>query len=429
MHLFKEDLIHMPIPNIVNAMLDQGLASSRSSRVCTSYSDKDMLNAGVRRVFGQHVSGRDFLQYLEESDAEKNVPKASYFDALKSSRREAMCTEVALEWECICRQVLDWASIDYLAELPELDNVKVLAVDGHHVSHACHDPKDKKGATASPSELFALDLRNGLMRPYTPVAWSGSRSHEIPAFRQRLSSLPPDDPEIYVGDRAYVDNEFWSRAANSEFPRHLVTRTKVDMAPITRSEVDFDRNDPINTGVTRVRTVGFNNCSGMWHIVNYTDPETEKNYEFLTTLNLVDSKIRPGTIVYLYKVRWRIEKVFDNFKNDLLETKAWATGKSALVIQASFTAMTYNLLRMIEALVKIRGITDEKVVIKYKKAMDVRKKAAKTNGRAINPFESIIPRMARMSSQFIRTVRNHFSSAAALIGLLPAFRAKLTAYM
>jgi len=429
MHLFKEDLIHMSIPNIINAMLDQGLANSRSSRVCSGYSDKDMLNAGIRRVLGHHVSGRDFLQYLEESDTEKNVAKASYFDALKSSRREAMCTEVAADWEVICRQVSNWASIDYLADLPELEGFKVLAVDGHHVSHACHDPRDKKGATASPCELFALNLRNGLMHPYTPVAWSGSRSHEIPALRQRLSSLPPDNPEINVGDRAYVDNEFWVNAANSDSPRYLVTRTKVGMAPITCGEVDFDRSDPINTGVTRVRTVGFSNCSGMWHIVNYTDPETEKKYEFLTTLNLASGKIRPGTIVYLYKIRWRIEKVFDNFKNDLLETKAWASGKSALVIQASFTAMTYNLLRMIEALVKIRGMTDEKVEIKYKKALDMRKEAAETKGRTIHPFESILPRMARISSQFIRTIRNHFPSHVAIIGLLPTFRTTLNAYM
>ena len=428
MHLFKEDLIHMSISNIINAMLDQGLANSRSSRVCSGYSDKDMLNAGIRRVLGQHVSGRDFLQHLEESDVEKNIAKASYFDALKSSRREAMCTEVAAEWEFICRQVSNWASVDYLADLPELEGFKVLAVDGHHVSHACHDPRDKKGATASPCELFALNLRNGLMSPYTPVAWSGSRSHEIPALRQRLS-LPPDDPEINVGDRAYVDNEFWVCAANSNSPRHLVTRTKVGMAPITCVEVDFDRNDPINTGVTRVRTVRFSNCSGMWHIVNYTDPETEKQYEFLTTLNLADGKIRPGTIVYLYKIRWRIEKVFDNFKNDLLETKAWASGKSALVIQASFTAMTYNLLRLIEALVKIRGLTDKKVEIKYKKALDIRKKVAETKGRTIHPFESIIPRMARISSQFIRTIRNHFPSPVAISGLLPTFKIKLRAYM
>ncbi len=429
MHVFKEDLIHMSIPNIVNAMLDQGLANSRSSRVCSGYSDKDMLNGGIRRVLGHHVSGRDFLQYLEESDAEKDVAKASYFDALKSLRREAMCTEVAANWEFTCRQVSNWASIDYLADLPELEGFKVQAVDGHHLSHACHDPRDKKGATASPCELFALNLRNGLMYPYTPVAWSGSRSHEIPAFRQRLSSFPPDGPEINVGDRAYVDNKFWGSAANSNSPRHLVTRTKVGMAPITAGEVKFDRNDPINTGVTRVRTVGFSNCSSMWHIVNYTDPETQKHYEFLTTLNLADGKIRPGTIVYLYKIRWRIEKVFDNFKNDLFETKAWASGKSALVIQATFTAMTYNLLRLIEALVKIRGLTDEKVEIKYKKALGLRKKVAKTKGRTIHPFESIIPRMARISSQFIRTIRNHFPSPVAISGLLPAFRNKLKVYM
>ena len=107
-----------------------------------------------------------------------------------------------------------------------------------------------------------------------------------PVLRRRLLSLPAGDPEIHLGDRAYVDNEFWGGTAKSTPQRHLVTRTKVNMAPITCGEVLFDRNDPINTGVTRVRTVGFSNCRGMWHIVNYTAPETENHYEFLTTLNL-----------------------------------------------------------------------------------------------------------------------------------------------
>ena len=97
MHLFKEDLINMSIPNLVNALLDQGLSNSRNSRVCPDYPDKEMLNVGIQRVLGHHVSGRDFLQYLEETDERKKVAKASYFDALKFSRREMMCTEVAAE--------------------------------------------------------------------------------------------------------------------------------------------------------------------------------------------------------------------------------------------------------------------------------------------------------------------------------------------
>ena len=91
--------------------------------------------------------------------------------------------------------------------------------------------------------------------------------------------------------------------------------------------------------------------------------------------------------------------------------------------------MHSNLLRMIEALVKIRGITDEKVEIKYKKAIVVRKEAAETKGRTIHPFESILPIMVRMSSQFIRTIRNHFPTPVAIIGLLPTFRTTLTAYI
>jgi len=116
------------------------------------------------------------------------------------------------------------------------------------------------------------------------------------------------------------------------------------------------------------------------------------------------------------------------FKNDFIEKKAWASGKSALVIQASFTTMTYNLLRMMEALLKIRGITDEKVEVKYNKAIKIRKTVAEKKGNTIHPFEVTMPRMARLSSQFIRTLRNHFSSVSPIVDLLKIFSARLTAY-
>ena len=151
----------------------------------------------------------------------------------------------------------------------------------------------------------------------------------------------------------------------------------------------------------------------MWHIVNYTDSETEKHYEFLSTLDLAAGKIRRGTIVDLYKVRWRIEKVFDNFKNDFIGKIAWAGGKSAPVFQASFTAMTYNLLRMMEAFLKARGITDKKVEAKYKKAIKIRRAFVEMKGGSIHPFVSAIHRMARFSSRFIGTMRKFFLSGIA----------------
>ena len=56
--------------------------------------------------------------------------------------------------------------------------------------------------------------------------------------------------------------------------------------------------------------------------VNYQDPESGTVYIYLTTLPV---SVPPGLVALLYKSRWNVEKVFDEFKNKLGETKSWAS--------------------------------------------------------------------------------------------------------
>ena len=48
-------------------------------------------------------------------------------------------------------------------------------------------------------------------------------------------------------------------------------------------------------------------------------PVSGEKYEYITNLQLT---IRPGVIAHLYKFRWDIEKVFDDFKNKMNEEKS-----------------------------------------------------------------------------------------------------------
>ena len=61
--------------NLINAILDQGLSNSRNSHVYPDCPDKKMLNLDIQRVLGYHVSCRNFLQYLEETDERKRLQK------------------------------------------------------------------------------------------------------------------------------------------------------------------------------------------------------------------------------------------------------------------------------------------------------------------------------------------------------------------
>ena len=153
----------------------------------------------------------------------------------------------------------------------------------------------------------------------------------MPVFRRRLVDHENFDKEqtktLFVLDRAYIDAAFWKPPPGKRQGRwDVITRMKKCMKPTCCGEHQFDRDDPVNAGVRRVWTAGFDGAFGLMYVVEFVDPETSEAYRFLTTLD--PQEIRPGVIAYLYFLRWRIEKSFDTFKTDFHETKAWAGGKT-----------------------------------------------------------------------------------------------------
>ena len=54
-------------------------------------------------------------------------------------------------------------------------------------------------------------------------------------------------------------------------------------------------------------------------MIHVYDPVTGKAYSFLTT----EMTLPPGLIALLYKLRWDVEKVFDEAKNKLEQQQAW----------------------------------------------------------------------------------------------------------
>ncbi len=78
--------------------------------------------------------------------------------------------------------------------------------------------------------------------------------------------------------------------------------------------------------------------------VTYTDPVTNKKYRFLTN----EMTLPPGMIAFLYKLRWDIEKLFDQSKNKFHEKKAWANSNNSKKQQANFITITHNLCVLIE---------------------------------------------------------------------------------
>jgi len=108
---------------------------------------------------------------------------------------------------------------------------------------------------------------------------------------------------------------------------------------------DFDRCDPLNAGVLADELVS-NSCGTLVRRVRFVVPETGETMEFLTNLGRL---IPPGVVAQLYFMRWRIEKSFDEIKNKLHETKAWAMSANAKAMQAAFIVLAYNLAQLLHA--------------------------------------------------------------------------------
>jgi hypothetical protein len=71
--------------------------------------------------------------------------------------------------------------------------------------------------------------------------------------------------------------------------------------------------------------------------------------------------LTPGLLAHLYRMRWDIEKIFDEAKNRLNQKKAWATSATAKLMQGHFIALAHNLLLILsDRLQKEEGIEDFK---------------------------------------------------------------------
>ena len=85
-----------------------------------------------------------------------------------------------------------------------------------------------------------------------------------------------------------------------------------------------------------------------------------------------EMNLPPGLIAFLYKLRWDIEKIFDEKKNKLEEKKSWAKGPIAHSQQAHFTCLAHNLMVLLgRCLDTNEGIRDVKVDKKRQKRADL----------------------------------------------------------
>ena len=391
-------------PLIRDAFLQPALgliATLDNYRDDLNFSDSEFITLGIRRINTLHPSGRSFLQSARQCDV-TDVSLKAYFGAASSSRRLAMIHEL----NRIVSQTIV-AAVDRFARFAELAGRDVLALDGHDVRHATHEPpatmvSGRREVPDTVTGVFLRDLRSGAARV---LAQTDGHQHEWAAVKDRPWSdflwRPDAKGTILVIDPVAVDFEFL-RGAKFKGGFTVITRTKANLVVREVKPLEWAKKDCRNQGVLSDERVRFGE-PGEFRRIRYQDPETGEVYELLTT----EFHLAPGIIAQLYRLRWDIEKFFDVCENLLGEKRAWGVGPVPAQVQNEFLVLTHNLLLLLSGRLEVEeGIRDEKVEAKYDAALKVRIKAALLAGKKVSPWVRVLRRITRWSSQFTRWIQD-----------------------
>lgn len=208
---------------------------------------------------------------------------------------------------------------------------------------------------------------------------------------------------IWIWDKAGINFRQWHEW-KSQSGIYFISLEKKNMKlDEIAIPLKFDRNYPFNEGVEADELCATSQGISVRRIT-YTDPVTGKRFKFITNVTTLD--VPPGAIAQLYRMRWDIEKIFDDVKNKLNEKKAWATSESAKTVQAEVISLTFNLMRIFEQIIaKEHNIINKAEDIRRAERMEeARTEAAKKGGRLPSLYEDLI-RATQISVKFIRWIR------------------------
>ncbi len=204
---------------------------------------------------------------------------------------------------------------------------------------------------------------------------------------------------MHVYNPAGIDYDQWAKWKAKGI--YLISREKENSAAMTTGVWAFDAEDPRNAGVLSDELIGVF-CGWLFRRVKYRDAATGTEYSFIT--NIMDLPL--GLIAFIYKCRWNVEKVFDEKKNKLFETKNWGISEQARLQQACFVCMAHNLMLMLERSLGEEGIRDEKVIKRREKREKALLVEILGSGRVPNAMAIKGNGITQRSLQFIRWLRH-----------------------
>jgi len=385
------------------APVDRALGETDAGkRKCPSLSDREHLLSGIGRVMGSERSGRGWVQHVQ-MDWGTALSVCGFFDSLKSARRLTLVEGVAAHVRLQADRQCAGTGADPLAKHPELRGFAVYASDGHYEKAAAHTPA--VGGEIQPQGFFySVNLRTHSMGLLDIARPTVKKEHDMHALKRLTAkSLRMGEKEgvrvIVAYDPAVIDYQLWRNWKTQGL--YVVSTEKENSAAETVGLLAWDRDDPRNTGVLTDEYVS-TSCGYMMRRITYRDPETGRDFSFMTS----EFTVPPGLLALIYKLRWDIEKAFDEKKNKLGVVKAWSASAEAKCQQAHFVCLAHNLMLMLERLIGAsENIRDEKVEVKRAARQALAGRVIAAAGRKPNPLVTGCARATERSLQFIRWLR------------------------
>ncbi len=375
----------------------------RLTRSCPEYSDLDHALCGIGRVIENVQSGRDWIQAASARGMNASVSR--FFDSLASAARLERIEEIASRVEAAARESAQ-PSHDPLGGHSELDGFELYADDGHTLG-ACPHEDEIEGKVRPRTHVFSLCLRSHALRHLALCKPAPGMKKEnelktlkrLPAKALRMGARA-GVRVLHAYDPAIVDYPEWMGWKRDGV--YIVTREKSNSALQLKRALAWDAADPRNNGVVFDEVADRGDGIEIRRI-SYQDPATGADYSFLTT----EMTLPPGAIVFVYKLRWDIEKVFDQSKNGFVERRGWAKSEPAKKQHGHFISMAHNLCVIFERLVeKEEGVVDRKSLDKREARRSEEMAKAEAGGRPFNSLVAQCRRITKRSLQFLRWLRH-----------------------
>jgi len=162
--------------------------------------------------------------------------------------------------------------------------------------------------------------------------------------------------ETVLFDRGYFDSNWMDRLCRDKV--FFVTRIKGKVGFEGTPQPVDPKTGILSDWIGHLMGKPGERCRCTLRLVRYRDPETKKEFEFLTNLLDVDA----ATIAELYKQRWQIELFFKWIKQHLKIKTFLGTGENAVMSQIWVAMIAYLLVRTLQKQASGK-ITDHQLLI------------------------------------------------------------------